>query len=100
MTDAKLDQAKGDIKTVAGQVTGDKRLEAQGRTESATAGLRQDADRAWDSAQKTARDVADKTQDALRDMAGKAGDVAKDLSSKASDVADDVANKAKEVVSR
>jgi|SwirhirootsSR2_FD_contig_61_282403_length_639_multi_8_in_0_out_0_1 uncharacterized protein YjbJ (UPF0337 family) len=86
MSDPRIDQAKGDVKTVAGQLTNDPDLEAQGRAESATAGLR-----------KQAGDMADKAKDAAGDMADKAGDVAGDMADKAKDVADDVGDKVRDL---
>ena len=73
MNDPRIDQAKGDVKTVAGKVTGDKDLELQGRTESATAGIRKDAGDMVDQAGKTAQNVADRTAEVTRDVADKAG---------------------------
>jgi uncharacterized protein YjbJ (UPF0337 family) len=85
MNDPRIDQAKGDVKTVAGKVTGDKDLELEGRTESATAGLRKQADDLMDQAGDTARDVADKARDAAGDIADKASDMARDAGDKVSD---------------
>ncbi len=64
MDDPRIDQAKGDIKTVAGQVIDDRGLEAEGRVESAAAGLRKEAGEALDTANDVAGDVAE-----IRDMA-------------------------------
>jgi uncharacterized protein YjbJ (UPF0337 family) len=89
MSDARIDQAKGDVKTATGKVTGDRDLEAQGRAESTAAGLRKDAGDAADRAKDAAGDVADRTRDMARDVQGKA-----------QDAADDVADKAHEVMSR
>jgi uncharacterized protein YjbJ (UPF0337 family) len=89
MTDARIDQAKGDVKAAAGKVTDDKDLEAQGRAESAEAGLRKDA-----------ADLMDKTKQAAGDVMDKTKDVAGDVADKAKGVADDVSDKAKEVFSR
>ena len=85
MNDPRIDQAKGDVKTVAGKVTGDKDLELEGRTESATAGLRKQADDLMDQAGDTSRDVADKARDAAGDIADKASDMARDAGDKVSD---------------
>jgi uncharacterized protein YjbJ (UPF0337 family) len=88
MNDPRIDQAKGDVKTVAGKVTGDEGLELEGRTESATAGLRKQADDLMDQAGDTARDVADKARDAAGDIADKASDMARDAGDKVSDAFD------------
>jgi uncharacterized protein YjbJ (UPF0337 family) len=85
MNDPRIDQAKGDVKTVAGKVTGDRDLELQGKTESATAGLRKEAGDMVDQAGKTAQDVADRTAEVTRDVADKASDVARDTGDKVSD---------------
>jgi uncharacterized protein YjbJ (UPF0337 family) len=85
MNDPRIDQAKGDVKTVAGKATGDKDLELEGRTESATAGVRKQADDLMDQAGDTARDVADKARDAAGDIADKASDMARDAGDKVSD---------------
>lgn len=86
MTDARMDQAKGDIKTAAGKVTGDKDLELQGRSESATAGLRKDAGDAMDRAKDVAGDVAGRAKDVAGDVADKASEMARDATDKAKDV--------------
>jgi uncharacterized protein YjbJ (UPF0337 family) len=70
---------------VAGKATGDKDLELEGRTESATAGVRKQADDLMDQAGDTARDVADKARDAAGDIADKASDMARDAGDKVSD---------------
>ena len=75
MNDARIDQAKGDIKTAAGKVTGDRDLEAEGRAESATAGLRKEADEAVDKARDAADDVADRARDVADDVADKVRDM-------------------------
>jgi uncharacterized protein YjbJ (UPF0337 family) len=85
MSDPRIDQAKGDIKTAAGKVTGNEDLELEGRTESATAGVRKEAGDMMDRAGDTARDVADKTRDAASDMADKASDLARDAGDKIND---------------
>jgi uncharacterized protein YjbJ (UPF0337 family) len=85
MSDPRIDQAKGDVKSVAGKVTGDKDLELEGRTESATAGLRKEAGDMVDQAGRTAQDVADRTAEATRDVADKASDMARDAGDKVSD---------------
>jgi uncharacterized protein YjbJ (UPF0337 family) len=82
MGDPRIDQAKGDVKTVAGRVTGDEDLELRGRTESSTAGLR-----------KEAGDLADKARDTMGDMADKASDMARDAGDKASDMARDAGDR-------
>lgn len=89
MTDARIDQAKGDVKTAAGKVTNDKDLEAEGRAESAAAGIRKDAG-----------DLADKTRDAAGDALDRTREVAGDVADKARDVADDLSDKAKDAVNR
>jgi uncharacterized protein YjbJ (UPF0337 family) len=100
MNDPRIDQAKGDVKTVAGKVTGDKDLELQGRTESATAGLRKQADDMMDQAGRTAQDVADRTAEASRDVADKTRDAAKDMADKASDFARDTGDKVGDALDR
>lgn len=86
MTDARIDQAKGDIKTAAGRVTGDEDLELQGRSESAAAGLRKDAGDAMDRAKDVAGDVAGRARDVAGDVADTASDVARQATDKAKDV--------------
>lgn len=86
MSDARIDQAAGDIKEAAGKVTGNERLEAEGAAQSTLAGLRKDVG-----------DMAGKAADMAGDVAGKAADVAGDVASKAADVAGDVAGKATDV---
>ena len=100
MNDPRIDQAKGDVKTVAGKVTGDKDLELQGRTESATAGIRKDAGDMVDQAGKTAQNVADRTAEVTRDVADKAGDAASDMADKASDMARDTGDKVSDALKR
>ena len=100
MNDSRVDQAKGDVKTVAGKVTGDKDLELQGRTESATAGIRKDAGDMVDQAGKTAQNVADRTAEVTRDVADKAGDAASDMADKASDMARDTGDKVSDALKR
>jgi uncharacterized protein YjbJ (UPF0337 family) len=75
MNDPRIDQAKGDVKTVAGQVTDDRDLEAEGRAESATAGLRKEAGDAMDKAKDVAGDVADRARDVADDVADKVRDM-------------------------
>ena len=93
MNDPRIDQAKGDVKTVAGKVTGDEDLELQGRTESATAGLRKDAGDVMDKAGRSAQDMADRTAEASRDLADKTRDAVDDMADKASDAARDAGDK-------
>ncbi len=100
MNDARIDQAKGDVKTAVGQVTGNEDLEVQGRAESATAGVRKEAGDMVDQAGKTAQDVADRTADVTRDVADKAGDAVSDMADKASDAARDTSDKVAEAVKR
>ena len=100
MNDPRIDQAKGDVKTVAGRVTGNEDLELQGRAESASAGLRKEAGDMVDQAGKTAQDVADRTADVTRDVADKASDAVSDMADKASDAARDTSDKVAEAVKR
>jgi len=100
MNDPRIDQAKGDVKTAAGKVTGDKDLELEGRTESATAGIRKDAGDMVDQAGKTAQNVADRTAEVTRDVADKAGDAASDMADKASDMARDTGDKVSDALNR
>jgi uncharacterized protein YjbJ (UPF0337 family) len=100
MNDPRIDQAKGDVKTVAGKVTDDKDLELQGRTESATAGIRKDAGDMVDKAGNTAQNVADRTAEVTRDVADKAGDAASDMADKASDMARDTGDKVSDALNR
>jgi uncharacterized protein YjbJ (UPF0337 family) len=100
MNDPRIDQAKGDVKNVAGQVTGDKDLELEGRTESATAGLRKEAGDMADQAGRSAQDVADRTAEATRDVAGKTRDAMSDMADKASDVARDAGDKVSDALKR
>jgi uncharacterized protein YjbJ (UPF0337 family) len=76
MSDPRVDQAKGDIKTAAGKATGDRDLEAAGRTESATAGLRKGADRAMDTTRDVVDDVVDRGREVADDVADKTSDAA------------------------
>lgn len=75
MGDPRIDQAKGDIKTAAGQLTKDRDLEAEGRAESATAGLRKEAGDAIDKARDVAGDAMDKAKDVADDVADKVRDM-------------------------
>ena len=100
MNDPRIDQAKGDVKTVAGQVTGNKDLELEGRTESATAGVRKEAGDMMDQAGRTAQDVADRTAEVSRDVADKTRDTVSDVADKASDVARDTGDKVGEALNR
>lgn len=100
MSDARMDQAKGDIKTAAGKVTGDTDLEARGRAESAEAGVRKEAGDVFDKAKQVGGDMVDDARDAAGDMAGKARDVAGDVSDKASDMARQATDKAQDILSR
>lgn len=100
MSDARIDQAKGDVKAAAGTVTGDKDLELQGRAESAEAGLRKDATDLMNTTKQAAGDAMDRTRDVAGDVVDKTKDVAGDVADKAKGVADDVSDKAKEVFSR
>jgi uncharacterized protein YjbJ (UPF0337 family) len=86
MSDPRIDQAKGDVKTAAGKVTGDRDLEAEGRAESAVAGMRKDADKLMDQARDTAGDVVDKTRDVAKDAADKASDAARTAGDKVNEV--------------
>lgn len=86
MNDPRIDQAKGDIKTVAGQVTDDRDLEAEGRVESATAGLRKEAGEAMDKAKDVAGDAADRARDVAGDVADKASDVVRDAGDRIRDL--------------
>ena len=86
MNDPRIDQAKGDIKSVTGQVTGDRDLEAEGRAESATAGMRKEAGDMVDKARDTAGDVMDKAKDTAGDVADKASDAMRDAGDKIKDM--------------
>ncbi|MBX3029089.1 MAG: CsbD family protein [Chloroflexi bacterium] len=96
MTDARIDQVKGDIKEGAGKVTGDRDLEAEGAAESALAGLRRDAGEVADKARDMAGDVADKAGD----LAGKARDAAGDVADKAGEMAGDASRKVQDAFKR
>jgi uncharacterized protein YjbJ (UPF0337 family) len=85
MSDPRIDQAKGDVKTAAGKLTGNEDLELEGRTESATAGVRKEAGDMVDRAADATRDVADKARDTMGDVADKASDMARDAGDKVSD---------------
>jgi uncharacterized protein YjbJ (UPF0337 family) len=100
MSDARIDQAKGDVKTVAGKVTGDESLELEGRTESATAGMRKQAGDMADKAGDTAQDAADRTAEVTRDVADKARDTMGDVADKASDMARDAGDKVSDAFKR
>ncbi|MDO4239249.1 CsbD family protein [Micrococcus sp.] len=47
--DNTFDKLKGDVKGKAGEATGDRRLEAEGKSESAAAGVKDAAQNAGDS---------------------------------------------------
>lgn len=88
MSDARIDQATGEVKEAAGKVTGDAGTEAEGRVESTVAGIGREAGEVADKATDVAGDVVDKAGDAASDTVDKAGDVASDTLDKAKDMLD------------
>ena len=62
----KMEQAKGRAKQAAGVMTGDKRLEREGKIQRATGELQEKAEEFADDAKKTAAKIAEKVKSALK----------------------------------
>lgn len=58
-----MDKLKGKAKEVAGKVTGDKRQEAEGRTDQAKGGVKETAENARDRAQGMRDSLTDNSSD-------------------------------------
>lgn len=71
MSDPKIDKAKGKLKEAAGKLTGDKRLETEGKLDQAGATVRE----------KVA-EVTGGVADVVGEVVGRASDLAADLKNK------------------